>query len=114
MGRTKKVMPAPAVPPKPARKPSASAAILARLDELTARVARLEAASGPVATGSVKDAVLGAVAELDARDRLGGLVPIPDLRAALRTRGHADDGAVTAALVELEREWRIDLNVAQS
>jgi hypothetical protein len=112
MGRSKKVEPGTA---KPARKPSASAAILARLDELAARVERLErAAATPVAAGSVKDAVLGAVAELDARDRLGGLVPIPDLRAALRTRGHADDGAVTAALVELEREWRIDLNVAQS
>lgn len=87
--------------------------LVARVDALEARIARLEA---PVVVdlAAVKTAVLDEVAEIDRRDRLGGLVPIPDLRAALRGRGIADDGAVTAALEQLEQEWRIDLNVAQA
>lgn len=97
---------------KVAKKPT-SADLVARIEALEARVARLEA---PVVVdlAAVKTAVLDEVAELDRRDRLGGLVPIPDLRTALRGRGIADDGAVTAALEQLEQEWRIDLNVAQA
>lgn len=86
-------------------------AVLARLEALEARVSRLEAPT-PADLGTVKRAVLDAVAELDARGRLGGLVPIPDVRAALCSV--ADDASVTAALEELEQEWKIDLNVAQS
>ncbi len=97
---------------KAAKKPTV-ADLVARIEALEARLARLEA---PVVVdlAEVKAAVLSEVAELDVRGRLGGLVPIPDLRVALRGRGIADDGAVTAALEQLEQEWRIDLNVAQS
>jgi DNA-binding MarR family transcriptional regulator len=109
-------------PPAPKRRAPRSdplAAVLHRLDALEARIAALEAAGRdaerpPRDPATVKDAVLGAVAELDAAGRMGGLVPIPQLRAALRDRGVGDDAVVTAALVELEREWRIDLNVAQA
>jgi hypothetical protein len=120
VGRTKQValtaageverarVPAPAVK----KKPKTAADRIAALEE---RVAKLEALLAPPATKiEIKDAVLGAVADLDARGRLGGLVPIPDLRAALRERGVRDDDAVTRALEDLERDWKIDLNVAQA
>jgi hypothetical protein len=58
--------------------------------------------------------VLVAIADLDARHRLGGLIPIPDLRIELRQRGIADDAAVTDALESLERSWLIDLSAAQA
>jgi hypothetical protein len=42
-------------------------------------------------------------------------VPIPELRRALRARGvAADDATDTDALLALERDFRIDLSVAQS
>jgi hypothetical protein len=60
-------------------------------------------------------AILECVADLDARLRLGGIVPIPDLRDHLRDRGlGADDAAVTSALERLERAWKIDLAAAQA
>jgi len=98
--------------PKAAPKPTV-ATLVARLEALEARVARLEAPPA-MDLAAIKQAALDAVADLDARGRLGGLIPIPDLRAALRGQGLADDGAVTAALEQLEQEWKIDLNVAQS
>ncbi|MEZ4401514.1 MAG: hypothetical protein R3B06_15925 [Kofleriaceae bacterium] len=130
---------APAPKAKAAGKPKArtAAAIVAELDakiaDLTARVAVLEArtqgpapapapgpapAQGPVPAqdpAALRAQIVAAIGELDARDRLGGLVPIPDLRAELRRRGvTATDGEVTGALEELERAWTIDLSVAQS
>lgn len=97
--------------PAAKKKPRTAAERIAALED---RVAKLEALLSPAPKVEIKDAVLGAVADLDARGRLGGLVPIPDLRAALRERGVRDDDAVTRALEDLEREWRIDLNVAQA
>lgn len=101
---------------KPASAKPTLATVVAQLAALGDRVARLEAALATASSGGpdVKRAVLDTVAELDDAGRLGGLVPIPDLRAALRARGVADDRAVTAALEELERDWKIDLNVAQA
>ncbi len=68
-----------------------------------------------VGVDETRAAVLETIGELDSRHRYGGLVPIPELRAELRRRGvAADDRAVDAALDTLEREWTIDLSVAQS
>jgi hypothetical protein len=106
-----------------------AAALAARVDALeatvavlTARLAALEAAPRAAAPAApapapaqLAAALLDAIADLDARQRLGGLVPIPDVRRALRDRGvAAADGAVTDALLALERDFRIDLAVAQS
>jgi hypothetical protein len=61
------------------------------------------------------DAVLSAAAELDSLHRYGGLVPIPELRRELRRRGvAAADAEVDQALERLEREFVIDLNVAET
>lgn len=82
----------PAAPPQPATAPAAPA--------------------DPLALRSTIVAVIG---DLDAGGRLGGLVPIPDVRGELRRRGvGASDAEVTAALEELERSWTIDLSAAQS
>ena len=95
------------------------AALVARLAELgdqvaalTARVAQLEARA-PAAPADLTATTLTAIAELDASGRYGGLVPIPAVRGALRARG-ADDAAISATLLELERRFQIDLSIAQS
>lgn len=108
--------------PKPrAARPKAAdrvAALEATVADLARRVAALEAGRGGEASApngeALRAAVLAAVGELDVRHRYGGIVPIPEVRAELRRRGHADDAAVTAALEALERAWKIDLSVAQS
>lgn len=107
---------------KPASAPRVTlASLAARIDALEAEVAALRAARAPAprldAAGiaALGEAVLAAAAELDARQRLGGLVPIPELRRALRARGvNADDAAVTDALLALERDFKLDLSIAQS
>ncbi len=103
-----------------AGKPSAAARLeqaLAAIAALEARVAALEQAAAPAPAlplREVKAAVLGAVLDLDTRGRLGGVVPIPALRVELRARGVADPAVVDRALEELEREWAIDLSIAQA
>lgn len=105
--------------------PARIAALEAMVADLARRVAALEGGAGAAVPGhgdgppatngeALRAAVLAAVGELDARHRYGGIVPIPDVRAELRRGGIADDEAVTAALEQLERAWKIDLSVAQS
>lgn len=114
-GRRKPAVKAePQVRARPAAKKPTVDALVARIEALEARVAKLEAPAPALDLAAIKAAALATVADLDVRGRLGGLVPIPDLRAALRGDGIADDAAVTAALEQLEQEWKIDLNVAQS
>jgi hypothetical protein len=113
-----------AKPSTPKRTPAPRvtlASLAARVDALEAEVAALRAKLtpaarlDPAAIAALGATILDAAAELDARQRLGGLVPIPELRRALRARGvAADDGAVTDALLALERDFKIDLSVAQS
>jgi hypothetical protein len=113
-------------PPAPARSRSAhdtsepsSAARIAALEAavaaLTARVAALEAPTAvAIDPAQLRADVLTALGDVDARTRGGGLVAIPDLRAELRRRGAgASDRDVDQALEALEREWSIDLSVAQ-
>jgi hypothetical protein len=111
----------------PARSPRArrtTAPSSSTVEALERRVAALEATvaalqaqlqgSPSPSPSPMADTVLAAIADLDARLRLGGLVPIPDLRAELRQRGITDAAAVTATLEALEQSWAIDLSAAQS
>lgn len=99
------------------------AALEATVAALVARVAALEhvpAAAPPPAAApadpiALRSTIVAVIGELDAGGRLGGLVPIPDVRSELRRRGvGASDAEVTTALEELERSWAIDLSAAQS
>ncbi len=117
-------------PSAPARGRAGSEAVLAQiagaLEELRRAVARIEArlevrsssAASPspspsIEPGALRRAVLSALRELDVRHRYGGLVPIPELRRALAPQGF-EPAAVDAALEALERDFVIDLNVAQA
>lgn len=100
---------------KPATATARLAALEAAVAALTARVAALEAPAAPADPAALRAAIIAIVGELDAGQRLGGLVPIPDVRAELRRRGvTAADAEVTSALEDLERSWLIDLSVAQA
>jgi hypothetical protein len=110
-------------PRRPSARPATtSTARLAALEttvaDLAARVMALEAHGRPDAPADpalLQHAIVAAVGELDASQRLGGLVPIPDVRAELRRKGvAATDAEVSSALEQLERAWTIDLSVAQS
>jgi hypothetical protein len=119
-------------PPQDKDKPAAKkpngrvslASLAARIEVLEAEVAALRdrvpvppARLDAAAVAALGGAVLDTAADLDARQRLGGLVPIPDLRRALRARGVSgseNDTAVTDALLALERDFKIDLSTAQS
>lgn len=128
--------PKPPKPPKAARvaRPKAPTAAV-RLAQLEATVAalaaRVAALEGPVAPtiaptiapaieptiepAALRSTIVAVVGELDASGRLGGLVPIPEVRAELRRRGvGASDAEVTSALEDLEKAWTFDLAVAQS
>ena len=107
--------------PKPAkpRAPRAPRAPRPKKPTAAARIETLEARLPPPAAHldatALKTAVLAAVSELDARHRYGGLVPIPEVRAELVRRGvAAERDVIDAALDALEREWAIDLSMAQS
>ncbi|MBK7073452.1 MAG: hypothetical protein IPH44_14230 [Myxococcales bacterium] len=112
-----------------AKAPAAAArlaALEATVAALAARVAALESpthaapapappAAAPADPIALRSTIVAVIGELDAGGRLGGLVPIPDVRSALRRRGvGASDAEVTTALEELERSWAIDLSAAQS
>ena len=94
------------------------------ISEIEAGLRQIERALGrrrpagryaPADPSALRAKVLGAARELDARDRMGGMVPLPDLRAALRASGaSASRAEVDAALLGLEREGALDLLVAQS
>jgi hypothetical protein len=94
------------------------AALAARVDALEAEVAALRRTAQPAPPAplgpALAQAILDALTTLDRTERLGGLVPIPSLRRALAARGVADDAAVSDALLALERDFRIDLSIAQS
>ena len=107
----------PAGRPAPTRKPAANLDV--RLDRIEAQLGRIEALLAAGArgepSGELKPVLLEVIAELDAAHRYGGLVPLPDIRQALRRRGiGAGDASVNAALEELERDYAIDLSIAQS
>ncbi|MSP63003.1 MAG: hypothetical protein EXR72_22240 [Myxococcales bacterium] len=88
----------------------------ARLEAKIDRLAlRSDGAVAAVSPAPLSPAILAAVRDLDARHRFGGVVPIPALRTALREQGlSATDAEVSDALVALERDFVIDLLIAQS
>jgi hypothetical protein len=105
----------------PAARPAAARRrpedVTARLDRIEAKLDRIEALLAPRAepAAELKPVLLEVIAELDAAHRYGGLVPLPEIRQALRRRGvGAADASVNAALEELERDYAIDLSIAQS
>ncbi|HTJ46221.1 MAG TPA: hypothetical protein VL463_29150 [Kofleriaceae bacterium] len=108
--------------PKRAAAPSrvTLASLAARVDALEAEVAALRAKAAPkrldaAAVAALGTTLLGAIGDLDARQRFGGLVPLPDLRRELRARNvEASDADVSDALLALERDFKIDLSIAQS
>jgi len=100
------------------------AALEAQVAALSTRLEALQARLGDGAgdgvgdgdgVGALATTILASISDLDARLRLGGIVPIPELRQELRDRGErADDAAVSRALEMLERDWKIDLAAAQA
>ena len=97
--------------------------LVERIESRLARIeSRLEAREAIASTtpsvarvDGLKPAILSTIARLDAQFRYGGVVPIPALREALRRAGVAAPHAeVDAALVALERDYKIDRLVAQS
>jgi hypothetical protein len=114
--RARRAAAAPTRKAKPAPAAARVAALEAAVAALTQRVVALEtSARSPVEPMALRSTIVAVVGDLDARGRMGGLVPIPDVRAELRRRGvGASDAEVTHALEELERAWQIDLSVAQS
>ncbi len=59
--------------------------------------------------------IVATVRALDTQHRYGGVVPLPALRKELKRLGvGASDGDVDAALIALERDYAVDLLVAQS
>jgi len=110
-------LPAPKPPAKKSTVTPAArlAALEAAVAALSARVAILETPAVAIEPAALRAVIVAIVSELDASQRLGGLVPIPEVRAELKRRGVAvGDAEVTNALEELERSWLIDLSVAQS
>lgn len=91
-----------------------------RLARIEAALARIEEALTRLtpsvgAPGDLKAAILGVVKALDEARRYGGLVPLPQLRQTLRAGGvTATDAQVNTALEELERDFIVDLSIAQS
>jgi DNA-binding MarR family transcriptional regulator len=116
VGRAKLVSLTAAGKARAAALPKAAPTVEERLARIEASLARIEALLAPPAPAvELKPLLLDVVAELDAAHRYGGLVPLPELRRALRGRGvTASDAAVNAALEELEQDFVIDLSIAQS
>ncbi len=94
-----------------------------RLERIEAALARIEAALARLvppdpaepAKLELRPVLLETIAALDDERRYGGLVPLPELRRSLRARGvTASDGEVNAALEALERDFVVDLSIAQS
>lgn len=115
-------LPVKAPRPRSAASPSSMATsevmqrLEARFDRIEAKLDQLLAGSAPAPTATkvTTTAVLEVVRRLDREHRYGGVVPLPALRDALALHGLSDDAAVDRALTELERDYVVDLLVAQS
>ncbi len=98
-------------PPSDAPPTDAPRADAPRSDAATPTVAS-EARPRTVPLDVLKRIILDAVRHLDARHRYGGLVPLPALRQAVSVIS-SDRESVDTALESLERDYAIDLNIAQ-
>jgi len=104
---------APPAAPAAAKDDERLARIEAALARIEEAISRLTPTVG--AHGDLKAAILGVVKALDEARRYGGLVPLPQLRQTLRAGGvTATDAQVNTALEELERDFIVDLSIAQS
>jgi hypothetical protein len=126
-----KALKPPKSPPKPrAPKPAPvtaadlaalEARLLARIDllaralgvELGAAQERGQPVPAPVvATEAFAAAVHAAIRDVDLAGRHGGLVPIPELRKLVALRTGATREQFDLALLSLERDFRVDLKIA--
>ena len=66
----------------------------------------------PAATEPIDSAIAGAIRDADRLGRHGGLVPIPEVRRLVAERTGATRAQFDAALLGLERQFRVDLKLA--
>src|SRR5262245_36470141 len=91
---------AAAAPPPPAKKLSTDAR-LQRIEEILGKILeRLPPPAPARPLGEVKQVLMATIADLDSARRYGGLVPIPEIRRAVRD---ISDEQVTAGLEALEQ-----------
>jgi hypothetical protein len=126
---TKALKPPKAQPKPRAQKPAPvtgaelaalEARLLARID-LLARALGVELGASTrgqpvpapvVATEAFSAAVHGAIRDVDLAGRHGGLVPIPELRKLVALRTGATREQFDLALLSLERDFKVDLKIA--
>jgi hypothetical protein len=109
-------------PPRP-QKPARKAASLADIEALEARLSRKldqivellaphpQSKSG--ANGKqIEAAIPAAIRQADQQGRHGGLVPIPEVRRLVLQQTGATRAQFDQALLAMEREFRVDLKIA--
>jgi hypothetical protein len=111
-------------PPRP-RAPRAKKPPPVTLDDLRAMEARiLDALAARFATpaappqpapkrdGDLRTAIPTAIRDADLAGRFGGMVPIPEIRKVVQSRTGASRTEFDEVLLALEREFRVDLKIA--
>ena len=98
------------------------ARLLERLDALAARLATLHPSSSQprelAQPGKARDgdelrtAIPTAIRDTDLAGRFGGMVPIPEIRKVVQSRTGASRTEFDDMLLALEREFRVDLKIA--
>ena len=98
------------------------ARLLERLDALAARLATLRPSSSQprelAQPGKARDgdelrtAIPTAIRDTDLAGRFGGMVPIPEIRKVVQSRTGASRTEFDDMLLALEREFRVDLKIA--
>lgn len=109
-------------PPKPrAKKPPAAtvddlaaleARLLARLDQLAQELGLRPAPAQATAPAALPSAITSGIRDADLAGRHGGLVPIPEIRNLVLSRTNATREQFDAALLALERDFKVDLKIA--
>jgi len=87
------------------------ARIVERLDALAARLPASTAQPQP-RDGDLRSAIPTAIRDADLAGRFGGMVPIPEIRKVVQSRTGASRTEFDDMLLALEREFRVDLKIA--
>jgi hypothetical protein len=87
------------------------ARILERLDALAARLPA-STPQPPPQDGDLRTAIPTAIRDADLAGRFGGMVPIPEVRKVVQSRTGASRTEFDDMLLALEREFRVDLKIA--
>jgi hypothetical protein len=89
------------------------ARLLERLDALAARLPQPPAeAPSPPRNGDLRSAIPAAIRDADLAGRFGGMVPIPEVRKVVHSRTGASRTEFDEMLLALEREFLVDLKIA--